>query len=146
MSSGARQIRAVTAGYTFGMETTKHTSFSNGKDIKRKHKNAINSYIQSMRDYISKGKDKADIQRRQDRVWTIANHKAAQAIAKEYNLKYTRKRTREMSEKSELAGNGMRSISSRVSQIMLDAKKVGPATQQIAETIAKKIRSKSNTT
>lgn len=87
-------IRAKTKGYVFNMKRPKDGWNANPNDVANYHQAMLDIHMISNAKYYQGAKDKEDKERRFDRIWTVAVHKANKDTAKRFGFKYTRKKTK----------------------------------------------------
>lgn len=92
MLSNQKGTRVVTSGYTFNIDGTQGKQNVRPSNVKSFYTRTLNAQRKKDMAYIAAGKSAEDINRRNERSWTMANHKAAEATAKKYGLRYTRKK------------------------------------------------------
>lgn len=96
--AGDARGRVATQGYGFNMTRTAKTPVITTRKeaaaVKRAYSKAYNDTVKRYVDVLAKAsKNKEEYERVEDRVHILATHKASQAIAKKYNMRYTRRKS-----------------------------------------------------
>lgn len=88
----AKGVRAETKGYTFDVKRTPKTSKASHGEVDAYFMRTYSGLKKANMTYLVGAKNRADYLRRWERMITVANHKAAEATAKKYGLRYTRRK------------------------------------------------------
>lgn len=87
ITANSAGTRVTTPGYTFNIDRPKSGwPKVRASAVKSTYTKELRKFLNQNMGYAASGPDQ------HDRAWAMANHKAAQAVAKKYGLNYTRKK------------------------------------------------------